>query len=121
MVRGGLCVPRAISNILTNSINKTLATKVLKKDRDLEIRCLESIQAHLLALLSYRRFLNDEEFRGDVQNRNLHTFRSRCYWLRRMKKRRLPTRNDTRSLDPSIGNGRVAASTCEDSVCSCGY
>src|ERR1043165_4742346 len=73
---------RAICAIPTNSMNKTFATftKVLKKDR-----YLESIQAHFLILPSYRRFPNDEEFRRDLQTRDLYNFRSRSYWLRRLE------------------------------------
>lgn len=82
---------RAICAIPTNSLNKTFATftKALKKDR-----YLESIQAHLLGLPSYRRFPGDEEFRRDLQTRDLYNFRSRSYWLRRMenhgRKERVP-------------------------------
>lgn len=73
---------RAICAIPTNSLNKTFATfsKVLRKDR-----YLESIQAHLLLLPSYRRFPNDDEFRRDLQTRDLYNFRSRSYWLRRLE------------------------------------
>jgi len=73
---------RAICGIPTNSLNKTFATftKALKKD------CyLESIKAHLLLLPSYRRFPNDEEFKRDLQIRDLYNFRSRSYWLRRLE------------------------------------
>lgn len=51
---------RTVCSIPTNSLNKTFATftKALKKER-----YLESIQAHLLLLPSYRRFPNDDEFR----------------------------------------------------------
>jgi predicted transport protein len=82
---------RAICAIPTNSMNKTFATfgKALKKDR-----YLESIQAHFLALPSYRRFPNDEEFRRDLHTRDLYNFRSRSYWLRRLenhgRKERVP-------------------------------
>jgi len=82
---------RAICAIPTNSMNKTFATfgKALKKDR-----YLESIQAHFLALPSYRRFPSDEEFRRDLQTRDLYHFRSRTYWLRRLenhgRKERVP-------------------------------
>jgi len=73
---------RAICSIPTNSLNKTFATfsKALKKD------CyLESIQAHFLLLPSYRRFPQDEEFKNELQTRNLYNF-SRCsYWLRRLE------------------------------------
>ena len=73
---------RAICMIPTNSLNKTFSTftKALKKDR-----YLESIKAHLLLLPSYRRFPNDEEFRRDLQIRDLYHFRSRSYWLRRFE------------------------------------
>jgi uncharacterized protein with ParB-like and HNH nuclease domain/predicted transport protein len=87
----GYVFRRAICAIPTNSLNKTFATftKVLKKDR-----YLESIQAHLLLLPSYRRFPTDEEFRRDVQTRDLYNFRSRSYWLRRLenhgRKERVP-------------------------------
>jgi uncharacterized protein with ParB-like and HNH nuclease domain/predicted transport protein len=73
---------RSICAIPTNSMNKTFATftKALKKDR-----YFESIQAHFLALPSYRRFPLDEEFRRDFQTRDLYNFRNRSYWLRRLE------------------------------------
>jgi len=63
-------------------MNKTFATftKAVRKDR-----YLESIQAHLLLLPSYRRFPSDDEFRRDLQTRDLYNFRSRSYWLRRLE------------------------------------
>lgn len=82
---------RAICAIPTNSLNKTFATftKALKKDR-----YLESIKAHLLGLPSYRRFPSDDEFKRDLQIRDLYNFRSRSYWLRRLenygRKERVP-------------------------------
>ena len=73
---------RAICAIPTNSMNKTFATftKALKTDR-----YLESIQAHLLGLPSYRRFPSDDEFRRDLQTRDLYNFPRRSYWLRRLE------------------------------------
>ena len=73
---------RAVCAIPTNSMNKTFATftKALKKDR-----YVESIQAQFLGLPSYRRFPTDEEFRRDLQTRDLYNFRSRSYWLRRLE------------------------------------
>lgn len=73
---------RAICNIPTNSMNKTFATfgKALRKDR-----YLESIQAHFLTLPSYRRFPTDDEFKRDIQTRDLYNFRTRSYWLRRLE------------------------------------
>ncbi len=82
---------RAVCAIPTNSLNKTFATfrRALKKDR-----YLESIQAHLLMLPSYRRFPRDEEFERDLKSRDLYNFRSRSYWLRRLenygRKERVP-------------------------------
>jgi uncharacterized protein with ParB-like and HNH nuclease domain/predicted transport protein len=82
---------RAVCAIPANSMNKTFATftKALKKDR-----YLESIQAHLLGLPSYRRFPSDDEFRRDLHTRDLYNFRSRSYWLRRLenhgRKERVP-------------------------------
>jgi uncharacterized protein with ParB-like and HNH nuclease domain/predicted transport protein len=73
---------RAVCSIPTNSLNKTFATftRALKKDR-----YLESIQAHFLALPSYRRFPRDEEFARHLKTRDLYQFRSRSYWLRRLE------------------------------------
>jgi uncharacterized protein with ParB-like and HNH nuclease domain/predicted transport protein len=73
---------RAICAIPTNSMNKTFATfnKSLRKDR-----YLESIKAQFLGLPSYRRFPSDDEFRRDLQTRDLYNFRSRSYWLRRFE------------------------------------
>ena len=82
---------RSICAIPTNSLNKTFATftKTLKKDR-----YLESIQALLLGLPSYRRFPTDDEFRRDLQTRDLYNFPRRSYWLRRLenhgRKERVP-------------------------------
>lgn len=82
---------RAICSIPTNSLNKTFATfsRALRKDR-----YLESIQAHLLSLPSYRRFPNDEEFKRDLSTRDLYNFPRRSYWLRRFenhgRKERVP-------------------------------
>ena len=82
---------RAICAIPTNSMNKSFATltKALKKDS-----YLESIQAHLLGSPSYRRFSSDDEFRRDLQTRDLYNFPGRSYWLRRLenhgRKERVP-------------------------------
>ncbi len=73
---------RAICAIPTNSLNKTFATfsKAIKKDH-----YLESVEAHLLLMPSYRRFPSDNEFRRDLHTRDLYNFRSRSYWLRRLE------------------------------------
>lgn len=82
---------RAICAVPTNSLNKTFATfgSALRKDR-----YLESIQAHFLTLPSYRRFPSDEEFRRDLQTRDMYNIRIRSYWLRRLenhgRKERVP-------------------------------
>lgn len=82
---------RAVCAIPTNSHNKTFATfgKDLKEDR-----YLESIQAKFLSLPSYRRFPSDEEFKRELQLRDLYNFRNRTYWLRKLenhgRKERVP-------------------------------
>jgi len=83
---------RAVCAMPANSMNKTFATftKALKKDR-----YLESIQAHILSLPSYRKFPGDEEFRREFQTRDLYTNSTRRgYWLRRLenhgRKERVP-------------------------------
>ena len=82
---------RSVCAIPTNSLNKTFATfrRALKKDD-----YLESIQAHLMTLPSYRRFPTDEEFKRELKVRDLYNFRSRSYWLRRLenfdRKERVP-------------------------------
>jgi predicted transport protein len=82
---------RAVCGIPTNSMNKTFATfaRALKKDR-----YLESLQAHFLLLPSYRRFPEDDEFKRDLQLKDLYNFRNRSYGLRRLenhnRKERVP-------------------------------
>ena len=73
---------RAICAIPTNSLNKTFAGlgRTLKKDR-----YLESVQAELLLLPSYRRFPGDDEFERELKIRDIYNFRSRSYWLRRLE------------------------------------
>ena len=73
---------RAVCTIPTNSLNKTFATfgRALQKDR-----YIESIQAHFLTLLSYRRFPRDEEFKHELSVRDLYNFSRRSYWLRRLE------------------------------------
>jgi uncharacterized protein with ParB-like and HNH nuclease domain/predicted transport protein len=73
---------RAVCAIPTNSMNKTFAQlmKGVKKDR-----YVESVQATLLLLPGYRRFPADEEFKRELQTRDLYNFRSRSYWLRRLE------------------------------------
>jgi uncharacterized protein with ParB-like and HNH nuclease domain/predicted transport protein len=76
---------RAVCSIPTNSMNKTFANFGKSLDKD---RYLESLQAQLLILPSYRRFPSDEEFRRELKQRNLYNFRSRSYWLRRLENHR---------------------------------
>ena len=67
---------RNVCAIPTNSLNKTFATfmKPVKKDR-----YVESIKAQFLTLPSYRRFPGDDEFKRDLQARDLYNFRNRSY------------------------------------------
>lgn len=73
---------RAVCAIPANSMNKTFAglSKSFYKER-----YLESLKAAFMLLPSYRRFPTDEEFKRDIQIRDLYNFRSRSYWLRRLE------------------------------------
>jgi uncharacterized protein with ParB-like and HNH nuclease domain/predicted transport protein len=73
---------RAVCNIPTNSLNKTFSTFSKAIDKN---NYLESVEAHLLLLPSYRRFPLDEEFYDTFQKRDLYNFRSRTYWLRKFE------------------------------------
>jgi predicted transport protein len=76
---------RAVCAIPSNSQQKTFATfsRALRREQG---HYLPSFKAHLLDLPSYRRFPSDEEFRRDLQVRNLYKFNKSCsYWLRRLE------------------------------------
>jgi uncharacterized protein with ParB-like and HNH nuclease domain/predicted transport protein len=76
---------RAVCAIPSNSQQKTFATfsKALRREPG---HYLPSFKAQLLDLPSYRRFPSDEEFRREVQIRNLYKFNKSCsYWLRRLE------------------------------------
>jgi len=76
---------RAVCAIPSNSQQKTFATfsRALRREKS---HYLPSFKAHLLALPSYRRFPSDEEFRREIQIRNLYKFNKSCsYWLRRLE------------------------------------
>ena len=73
---------RAVCSIPTNSMNKTFSTIMRTVDKS---RFVESLEAQLLILPSYRRFPSDEEFRRELSSRDLYNFRSRSYWLRRLE------------------------------------
>ena len=97
---------RAVCGIPTNSMNKTFATftRALKKDR-----YLESFSAHFLLLPSYRRFPADDEFKRELQIKDLYNFRCRSYWLRRLdnhdRKERVPVDEYTiEHILPQNGN-----------------
>ena len=76
---------RAVCAIPSNSQQKTFATfsRALRREQG---HYLPSFKAHLLNLHSYRRFPSDEEFRREIQIRNLYKFNKCCsYWLRRLE------------------------------------
>lgn len=73
---------RAVCAIPTNSHNKTFARLGASLLGPLS---LQSVQAHLLTLPSYRRFPTDEELRRDIVTRDLYNFPRRSYWLRRLE------------------------------------
>lgn len=73
---------RAVCDIPTNSMRQTFATFNRKLKRD---RYLESVKAAFLLLRSYRRFPSDDEFKRQLQIRNLYAFNRRHYWLRKFE------------------------------------
>lgn len=73
---------RAVCSIPTNSMNKTFATFSRGLNKKMY---LEGIQARFLLLPSYRRFPSDDEFRREIQRRDLYHLHSRGYWLRRLE------------------------------------
>ena len=76
---------RAVCAIPSNSQQKTFATfsRALRREPG---HYLPSFKAHLLDLPSYRRFPSEEEFRREIQIRNLYKFNKSCsYWLRRLE------------------------------------
>lgn len=73
---------RAVCTIPTNSHNKTFATFSRSIDKD---RYIDSIRAHFYDMRSYRRFPKDEEFRRELETRDLCNCPRRSYWLRRLE------------------------------------
>lgn len=73
---------RAVCAIPANSMNKTFAGLSKSFDKN---NYLESLKAAFMLLPSYRRFPSDEEFKRDIQTRDLYNFRSRSYWLRKLE------------------------------------
>ena len=73
---------RAICAIPTNSMNRTFANFLKGLDKD---AYLENLLGRLLDLKSYRRFPSDDEFRRDLQTRDLYNFPRRSYWLHRLE------------------------------------
>jgi len=106
---------RAICAIPTNSLNKTFATftKALKKDR-----YLESIQAHLLLLPTYRRFPDDTEFKREIQIRDLYNFPRRTYWLRRLEnhERKEPIVVDEYTIEHILPQNENLSATWRESL-----
>jgi len=87
---------RLICVIPANSLSKTFATFARRIDH---ARYLESVEAQLQLMRSYRRFPTDEEFERAIQRRDVYNFRSRNYLLRRLenhgKKERIAVENYT--------------------------
>lgn len=87
---------RAACAIPTNSLNKTFTTFSRSVNKE---RYLESVKTTFALLTSYRRFPDNEEFKRELQVRNLYTIRLRGYWPRRMenfdRKERVPVEEYT--------------------------
>ncbi|MFY7067367.1 GmrSD restriction endonuclease domain-containing protein [Nocardiopsis changdeensis] len=73
---------RAVCRIPTNSLNRTFSTFTKTIDKE---RYVESVQAHLLGLKSYRAFPSDQQFRVDLTKADMYNFKRRSYLLRRLE------------------------------------
>ncbi len=69
---------RAICGIPTNSLNKTFATFYKRLKRETYV---ESFQANLMLLDSYRKLPNDIEFENALKVKDVYNFRTRNYLL----------------------------------------
>ena len=83
---------RAVCGMPPNSLNKTFATFT----RSVRKGCyLESAQAHMLLMPTYRRFPSDEDFTRDLAARDVYNFPRCRYLLKRLenhgRKERVPT------------------------------
>ena len=76
---------RAVCAIPTNSMNKTFATFGRTLTWHEGVQYLETFNARLLRLPSYRRFPTDEEFKREIITRDLYNSLRRSYWLRRIE------------------------------------
>lgn len=73
---------RAVCAVPTNTLNQTFASL----GREFKgPSFVESVEAALLGLQTYRRFPDDEEFRSQIQIRDVYNFRNRSYLLRRLE------------------------------------
>ena len=73
---------RAVCGIPTNSLNKTFATLGREVDKR---NYVESFEAALALMRSYRRFPDNGEFTREMVIKDLYNFRSRSYWLRKLE------------------------------------
>ncbi|MFE9242383.1 DUF262 domain-containing protein [Nocardiopsis sp. NPDC006938] len=73
---------RAVCRVPTNSLNRTFSTFTKAIDKE---RYVESVQAHLLGLKSYRAFPSDEDFKDELTKANMYNFKRRSYLLRRLE------------------------------------
>jgi predicted transport protein len=73
---------RAICGVPTNSLNKTFSTLYKKIDRE---NYLESLKAIIVLQDSYRRIPDDEEFKKELQIKDIYHFRNRNYILKKLE------------------------------------
>ncbi|MEC3894396.1 DUF262 and DUF1524 domain-containing protein [Nocardiopsis sp. LDBS1602] len=73
---------RAVCRVPTNSLNRTFSTFTKSIDKS---RYVESVQAHLAGLTSYRSFPTDQEFTDSLINHNMYKFQRRSHLLRKLE------------------------------------
>jgi len=73
---------RAVTGIPTNSLNKTFAQLYKEIDKD---NYLESLRAIFILKSSYQRFPTDEEFRTELINKDIYSFRNNKYFFEKLE------------------------------------
>jgi uncharacterized protein with ParB-like and HNH nuclease domain/predicted transport protein len=73
---------RAVCRVPTNSLNRTFSTFTKSIDKG---QYVQSVQAHLLGMKSYRMFPTDEDFTEELTTSNMYNFKRRSYLLRHLE------------------------------------
>lgn len=73
---------RAIAGVPTNSLNKTFAQMYKEIDQD---NYIESLKAIFILKSGYHRFPDDEEFKSELENKDVYNFRNKKYFYEKLE------------------------------------